>query len=189
MGNCFSSQRSTATTLGNTNPLGMVSGVGPVGQGLSMQPYVGAIGNSQNDMNPMLVQGGGMQDGKPMSSNDIGGRGQGLLHPVGPGMLGQGVGQVPGIGGPSNQVLMMANGDHHRPLPDPGNEMMHGNHMGGGHAPHPPPHGMHPPKLFVALYDYDARTDEDLSFKKGEHLEILNDTQVNNLNDMFHVLH
>ena len=32
-------------------------------------------------------------------------------------------------------------------------------------------------KLFVALYDYDARTDEDLSFKKGEILEILNDTQ------------
>lgn len=32
-------------------------------------------------------------------------------------------------------------------------------------------------KIFVALYDYDARTDEDLSFKKGEHLEILNDTQ------------
>lgn len=35
------------------------------------------------------------------------------------------------------------------------------------------------PKIFVALYDYDARTDEDLSFRKGEHLEILNDTQVN----------
>ena len=32
-------------------------------------------------------------------------------------------------------------------------------------------------KVFVALYDYDARTDEDLSFKKGEHLEIINDTQ------------
>ena len=32
-------------------------------------------------------------------------------------------------------------------------------------------------KSFVALYDYDARTDEDLSFKKGEVLEILNDTQ------------
>ncbi|GFU05520.1 tyrosine-protein kinase Src42A [Nephila pilipes] len=32
-------------------------------------------------------------------------------------------------------------------------------------------------RVFVALYDYDARTDEDLSFKKGEHLEILNDTQ------------
>lgn len=35
----------------------------------------------------------------------------------------------------------------------------------------------HTAKVFVALYDYDARTDEDLSFKKGEHLEILNDTQ------------
>lgn len=32
-------------------------------------------------------------------------------------------------------------------------------------------------KVFVALYDYDARTDEDLSFKKGEQLEIINDTQ------------
>lgn len=32
-------------------------------------------------------------------------------------------------------------------------------------------------KTFVALYDYDARTDEDLSFRKGEHLEIINDTQ------------
>lgn len=36
-------------------------------------------------------------------------------------------------------------------------------------------------KIFVALYDYDARTDEDLSFRKGEHLEILNDTQVKKL--------
>ncbi|ENN74685.1 hypothetical protein D910_09592 [Dendroctonus ponderosae] len=32
-------------------------------------------------------------------------------------------------------------------------------------------------RTFIALYDYDARTDEDLSFRKGEHLEILNDTQ------------
>lgn len=32
-------------------------------------------------------------------------------------------------------------------------------------------------KIFVALYDYDARTDEDLSFRKGELLEIINDTQ------------
>ena len=32
-------------------------------------------------------------------------------------------------------------------------------------------------KIFVALYDYEARTSEDLSFQKGEQLEILNDTQ------------
>ena len=41
-------------------------------------------------------------------------------------------------------------------------------------SPHDSPASV---KIFVALYDYDARTDEDLSFKKGEHLEILNDTQ------------
>ncbi|KAL9696473.1 hypothetical protein quinque_016052 [Culex quinquefasciatus] len=39
-------------------------------------------------------------------------------------------------------------------------------------------------KIFVALYDYDARTDEDLSFRKGEHLEILNDTQWQRFWDM-----
>lgn len=44
-------------------------------------------------------------------------------------------------------------------IPDPGGESIPG------------------AKIFVALYDYDARTDEDLSFRKGEHLEILNDTQ------------
>ena len=58
----------------------------------------------------------------------------------------------------------------HRPLPDPGGDaMVLGHHQ-------IPPLGMMT-KLFVALYDYDARTDEDLSFKKGDHLEILNDTQ------------
>jgi len=30
---------------------------------------------------------------------------------------------------------------------------------------------------FIALYDYEARTIEDLSFKKGEVVEIINDTQ------------
>lgn len=31
-------------------------------------------------------------------------------------------------------------------------------------------------KIFVALFDYEARTNEDLSFKKGEHLEVKDDT-------------
>ncbi|XP_039258119.2 tyrosine-protein kinase yes-like isoform X2 [Styela clava] len=30
---------------------------------------------------------------------------------------------------------------------------------------------------FVALYDYDARTEDDLTFKKGDHLLILNNTE------------
>ena len=32
-------------------------------------------------------------------------------------------------------------------------------------------------KIFVALYDYDARRAEDLSFKKGEHLIIIDNKQ------------
>lgn len=32
-------------------------------------------------------------------------------------------------------------------------------------------------KIFIALYDYDARTNDDLGFQKGEHLEIIDDTQ------------
>ncbi len=31
--------------------------------------------------------------------------------------------------------------------------------------------------LFIALFDYEARTEEDLSFKKDELLEVLNDVQ------------
>lgn len=31
--------------------------------------------------------------------------------------------------------------------------------------------------VFIALYDYETRTEEDLRFKKGEHLEILDDKQ------------
>ncbi|XP_033122754.1 tyrosine-protein kinase SRK2-like [Anneissia japonica] len=31
-------------------------------------------------------------------------------------------------------------------------------------------------KIYIALFDYDARTAEDLSFKKGDHLEVGNDT-------------
>ena len=30
--------------------------------------------------------------------------------------------------------------------------------------------------LFVALYDYEARTEDDLSFRKGEKFQILNST-------------
>ena len=36
---------------------------------------------------------------------------------------------------------------------------------------HSPPRG----PVYIALFDYDQRTSEDLSFKKGERLEILND--------------
>ncbi|CAG0917528.1 unnamed protein product [Notodromas monacha] len=43
--------------------------------------------------------------------------------------------------------------------------------------PQPEPEPTIVTEVFVALYHYDSRTDEDLSFKKGEHLEILNDSK------------
>ena len=57
--------------------------------------------------------------------------------------------------------------------------------LGGGYAgvaANSYPHHQHPkqdqyvPKgpIFIALFDYDQRTSEDLSFKKGERLEIIN---------------
>jgi fyn-related kinase len=99
------------------------------------------------------------------------------MEPTGPGVMGVGsmnltdnsVGQgPPGIMGTPIRPTGLSGGVMHpitngqdltRPLPDPISE----------------PNLQ--TKTFVALYDYDARTDEDLSFKKGEHLEILNDTQ------------
>ena len=43
----------------------------------------------------------------------------------------------------------------------------------------PPPPPMQPPQgalVFQGLYNYEARTSEDLSFKKGERLQIMNNT-------------
>eukprot|EP00729_Bicosta_minor_P000949 gene949-22974_t len=49
----------------------------------------------------------------------------------------------------------------------------------GSHASTPlpaPPTPSSPKKVFQALYDYDARTDDDLSFRKGDMLNIINDS-------------
>jgi len=43
-------------------------------------------------------------------------------------------------------------------------------------APPTPAAPAGPKKLFQALYDYDARTDDDLSFRKGDMLNIINDS-------------
>ncbi|XP_028900332.1 tyrosine-protein kinase Src42A isoform X4 [Zeugodacus cucurbitae] len=69
---------------------------------------------------------------------------------------------VDGVGSqPADQIRVVQQQEQIRQVPQiPENEISNAN-----------------AKIFVALYDYDARTDEDLSFRKGEHLEILNDTQ------------
>lgn len=42
------------------------------------------------------------------------------------------------------------------------------------YLPEIPQQPTEPKLVFVALYDYEARTAEDLSFKKGENLEVIN---------------
>ena len=50
-------------------------------------------------------------------------------------------------------------------------------HQSNSYVPEPPPSSpaespTASKSLYIALYDYDARTQEDLSFKKGEILEV-----------------
>ena len=80
------------------------------------------------------------------------------------------VGAVVTPHGRSTSVQMGGSGagDGIRPLPDPNSGVVGGANDAPSHQN---------TKTFIALYDYDARTDEDLSFKKGEQLDILNDTQ------------
>ena len=155
MGNCFSSQRGTTGKLsdpshgtGLTSLHSMQAGV-PLGAVVGDNP----AGNVLDALQGRVVA--------PIT-NDVGVRSAGVLdgHPAGHGVL------TPGLGGFNPQMSF-----DHRPLPDPGGD----NHVNTCYPMGPPLAMM--TKLFVALYDYDARTDEDLSFKKGEHLEILNDTQ------------
>ena len=180
MGNCFSSQRSGlngdrgVAGAGKHDPMavGGPVGVGMVGGPIHLTGDPGGGGG---------VPGGGhhLVEGQAMAGADARGvQGQpgvgvagGAPGPVGVGHA-HGLMQHPGLVPAS--ALAHQHSQHqldHRPLPDhpgPGGVDGVGPPIAVAQGPH---------KVFVALYDYDARTDEDLSFKKGEHLEILNDTQ------------
>jgi len=115
-----------------------------------------------------------------------------ILHPGHPG-------QTPGLTNLHNDQPQLINHGHGIQLQDvpiTTDVRIHNPQIIGNPHPHPHLTPLRPPmdgltrplpdplegaqpsgKVFVALYDYDARTDEDLSFKKGEHLEIINDTQ------------
>lgn len=124
--------------------------------------------------------GGKAKPDDPVMSNDMGNSHSIVSGPiqtcptVGPlGMVGVPlpVGSVVVSGGQEQrQHIGMHSGPLDGPLTAAPNDASEGGHGSPGIM-------SAAPKVFVALYDYDARTDEDLSFKKGEHLEILNDTQ------------
>ncbi|XP_067934392.1 tyrosine-protein kinase Src42A-like [Watersipora subatra] len=86
------------------------------------------------------------------------------------GGIGGGAAQSPAVITPSRQGLAPSSSNNSQRLNGPGTSRQ---------APMSPAvvTSVSPSKLFIALYDYEARTDEDLSFKKGNQLEILNDTQ------------
>jgi len=204
MGNCFTTERHPPLGGGKQDVgLGGHSGLAPINSvgGHDVDPRVQQLGLHQHGVDvgqqlgvgvgPDLSGGmlsqlnnggmnvpGGVHSNAPVF-NPMGGLGVqiGGAHSHGIGISGAGVNTV-GSGIPGL--------DPHRPLPDP--NIVNGQDMSQvvGHGP-PGVHNhglghvvaghLAPSKIFVALYDYDARTDEDLSFKKGGHLEILNDTQ------------
>ena len=147
MGNCMS--RSPSTRLNNAR--------GPTG----------VIGQ---DHIPIGTPGGPVVD--PVSQ--VSGRQaiQGQVHsadPGGNGALVNSTGSDSVTGNPLGQsnrpsnagiVGLPGGGDSQRPLPDPSSMAGENGTAGGAQIPG------HTTKIFVALYDYDARTDEDLSFKK-----------------------
>ena len=193
MGNCFSTERHPPLGGGKQDVgLGGHSGLPPINSvgGHEVDPRVQQLALHQHgvDVGQQLAGGvgpdlsggmlvglnnGGMTvTGSNHSSvqvfNPMGGLGVqvGGVHPHVMGLSGAGVNSV-GSGIPGL--------DPHRPLPDPNmvngqdiNQVVgHGQqgvHMHG--VGHTVTGHFAPSKIFVALYDYDARTDEDLSFKK-----------------------
>ena len=149
------------------------------GNCLSRSASGGGIHSAGGPKGDVGAFGGGAAGGGLRGIGEGGAAPGGVPVGAGGGMggLGGGPGNLPlgdvggGGGGPNANLLGGNHGrpsahEQPRPLPDP---LDGAGGVGGGSA--------HGSKIFVALYDYDARTDEDLSFKKGEHLEILNDTQ------------
>ena len=150
MGNCFSSESGSRAGRAKHD-------VGLAGHPGAHPAGIGGLDNQGVTSQHGLMHAG-VVEGQPMANPVVPGGGVvSGQQMVPPGVLmqhGQGL-----------QGIVPPGGFDHRPLPEPG--------VAGDIQPGQ----LGPSKVFVALYDYDARTDEDLSFKKGDHLEILNDTQ------------
>ena len=196
MGNCFSTERhpplgvgvkQDGVTLASLHGAhgGVVHDVDPrvVGQQLGLHQHGVDVGQQIG-----VGVGADLSGGMLAGLNNGGMNVNGGNHPSVPGF--NGLGGLAGVqvgGVHSHQMGLSGAGinavasghpglDPNRPLPDPnmvqaqdinqvvghGQSNVHVHGVGGhGVAGH-----IAPTKTFVALYDYDARTDEDLSFKK-----------------------
>ena len=187
MGNCFSSERSVSLTKDSGTGVGAAPHGGGGGAVLASLHGGHVTHEHVNDPqhHPTDLLGGLQPSGQVMGANP--GGFNPLAGHTAPGQAGVQVHHSHvnpmnpmGLGVPSQMD------PHGRPLPNPMGNAMGGGNPEGGALPMIGPLGGQQPgamqsqtpnKVFVALYDYDARTDEDLSFKKGDLLEILNDTQ------------
>ena len=131
------------------NPRGPSGGMGPDVQ------HIGAAGVQTIDPVTQAQNRQGLQGQGDSGVNNVMGVNSRITDPVTGNPLV--AANRPGQTGINN---LQGGGDSQRPLPDPSSVVGENGVPGGvqtaGHAT----------KIFVALYDYDARTDEDLSFKK-----------------------
>ena len=143
MGNCMSRGPSPRVN----NPRGPNGGMGPDVQ------HIGATGVQNIDSVTQVANRQGMQGQGDTGVNNVIGVNSRITDPTtGNPMVSANRPGVSGLNG------LQGGGDSQRPLPDPSTIVGENGTAGqiAGHAT----------KIFVALYDYDARTDEDLSFKK-----------------------
>ena len=143
MGNCMSRGPSPRVS----NPRGPSGGIGPDVQ------HIGASGvqaiDPVNQVTNRQIQGQG-----DSGVNNVLGVNSRITDPV----TGNPINAANRQGQPGLNNLP-GGGDLQRPLPDPSTIV-------GENGPQNGQSAGHATKIFVALYDYDARTDEDLSFKK-----------------------
>ena len=143
MGNCMS--RGPGPRV--NNPRGPSGGMGPDVQ------HIGASGVQTIDPVNQVTNRQPLQGQSDSSVNNVLGVNSRITDPVTGNQI------VANRQGPTGINNIPGGGDSQRPLPDPSTIVGENGNQNGqatGHAT----------KIFVALYDYDARTDEDLSFKK-----------------------
>ena len=131
------------------NPRGPSGGMGPDVQ------HIGATGVQTVDPVTQAQNRQGLQGQGDSGVNNVMGVNSRITDPVTGNPLV--AANRPGQTGINN---LQGEGDSQRPLPDPSSVVGENGVPGGVQA------GGHATQIFVALYDYDARTDEDLSFKK-----------------------
>lgn len=115
------------------------------------QAQLGNLNYDQNSVNPLTG----------LTNQGVNGQGGSIVKPIG--ISGDKFGQL-------TEYHHMLDEQGNLTLFGPGGSTVVNGDMNGNDSSSS---NMNQYQIFIALYDYEARTEEDLRFKKGEHLEIL----------------